>query len=178
MLRPIAASRAAARGFRHWRWSRPFWGGLLLVVAGAEVLAVPTARSLVLPPDLLVVAGLAGSSHYLIGALLVVNGLMSWAQPAHHAFHGVVGVLLALAAFTASNFGGFVLGTLVGVTGGAMVFAWSASPGRGGADAPTGRAGGRFAWLRPTARRASRGPAARTRRGPSARSAGRRPRRR
>ncbi|MFI6575535.1 DUF6114 domain-containing protein [Nocardiopsis sp. NPDC050513] len=135
MLRPIAVLRAAARGFRHWRWTRPFWGGLVLVLAGAEVLAVPTARSLVLPPDLLVVAGLAGSSHYLIGALLVVNGLMSWAQPAHHSFHGIVGVLLALAAFAASNFGGFVLGTLVGVTGGSLVFAWSPHRPRRGAAA-------------------------------------------
>ncbi len=131
--------RAAVRGFRHWRWSRPFWGGLFLVAAGAEILAAPTAQTLALPDDLLLLAALAGSSHYLIGALSVVNGLLSWARPDHHAFHGAVGVLLALASFTTSNFGGFLVGMLLGVVGGSLVFAWSADTGRGGAETGTAR---------------------------------------
>ncbi|WP_241479674.1 DUF6114 domain-containing protein, partial [Nocardiopsis lucentensis] len=125
--------------------------------------------------DLLLLAALAGSSHYLIGALSIVNGLLSWARPDHHAFHGAVGTLLALASFTTSNFGGFLLGMLLGVIGGSLVLAWSADPrqgGRGGADAPAGRArGGWSARLRSAVRRSSRRLSARTRRDRPAHSA-------
>jgi hypothetical protein len=113
--------------FRDWRRSRPFWGGVLLVAAGVELLLAPAAQSLILPIDLIVYAGIAGVSGALIAALLITLGALSWLQPAQHVFFGLVGLALALVSFVTSNFGGFVIGMLLGIVGGSLVFAWAPS---------------------------------------------------
>ncbi|WP_116244222.1 DUF6114 domain-containing protein [Nocardiopsis sp. FIRDI 009] len=111
--------------FRSWRRTRPFWGGLLLVAAGAELLVAPAAQSLILPIDLIIYAGIAGVSGTLIGVLLIAIGVLSWLQPVQHTFFGLVGLLLALVSFVTSNFGGFVIGMLLGIVGASLVFAWA-----------------------------------------------------
>ncbi|MFW6639237.1 DUF6114 domain-containing protein [Nocardiopsis algeriensis] len=110
--------------FGQWRRTRPFWGGVLLVAAGIELLVAPAAQSLVIPIDLIIYAGIAGISGGLIALLLISLGVLSWLQPAQHVFFGVTGVLLALVSYVTSNFGGFVIGMLLGIVGGALVFAW------------------------------------------------------
>ncbi|MFI6575139.1 DUF6114 domain-containing protein [Nocardiopsis sp. NPDC050513] len=124
MSHALDALRSARGGFRSWRRTRPFWGGLLLAASGAELLAAPSAQSLILPIDLIVYAGIAGVSGTLIGILLIAVGVLAWLQPDQHAFFGLVGLLLALASFVTSNFGGFVVGMLLGIVGGSLVFAW------------------------------------------------------
>ncbi|WP_017581936.1 DUF6114 domain-containing protein [Nocardiopsis valliformis] len=111
--------------FRDWRRTRPFWGGVLLIAAGIELLVAPAAQSLILPIDLIIYAGIAGVSGPLIAFLLIVLGVLSWFQPAQHVFFGLVGVMLALVSFVTSNFGGFVIGMLLGIVGGSLVFAWA-----------------------------------------------------
>lgn len=124
MAHALTLLRGGRERFRAWRRSRPFWGGLLLAVAGIEILVAPAAQSLVLPIDLIIHAGIAGVSGTLIGLLLIGLGVLSWLQPAQNAFFGIVGLLLALVTFVTSNFGGFVIGMLLGIVGGALVFAW------------------------------------------------------
>lgn len=123
--RIIAGLRAGQLQFRIWRRGRPFWGGLLLIIAGLEILIIPTAQQLILPIDMVIYAGIAGVSGYLIGGLLAVVGILAWLQPQQNTFFGIVATLLALASFVTSNFGGFVIGMLLGLVGGALVFAWS-----------------------------------------------------
>lgn len=115
--------------FRRFRGGRPFWGGFLLAAAGVELLVAPAAQSLILPIDLIVFSGVAGVSGWLIAALLITLGVLSWLQPGQNLFFGIVGLLLALASFVTSNFGGFVIGMLLGVVGGALVFAWGPDAG-------------------------------------------------
>jgi hypothetical protein len=110
--------------FRTWRGRRPFLGGFLLVAAGVEILVAPAAQTLVLPIDLIIYSGIAGISGSLIGLLLIAIGVLSWFQPAQNSFFGLVGLLLGLVSFVTSNFGGFVIGMLLGIVGGAFVFAW------------------------------------------------------
>ena len=127
----------APRGFRAWRRSRPFWGGLFAVIGGVELILIPLA-----PLPVVIHQGIAGISSYLIGALLAVIGVLLWCQPAQRTFYGVVAVLLSLASFVTSNFGGFVIGMLFGLIGGSLGFAWTPGatrrrlrarrPGRGG----------------------------------------------
>lgn len=112
--------RAGPRGFRRWRRTRPFWGGVFTVLGGLELIAVPLA-----PMPLVVHQGMAGVASWLIGALLVTAGVLMWTQPAQRSFYGVLAVLLSLASFLTSNFGGFFVGLLLGLTGGALGFAWS-----------------------------------------------------
>ncbi|WP_017592622.1 DUF6114 domain-containing protein [Nocardiopsis potens] len=126
------ARRGPLRAFRDWRRSRPFWGGLLLIIAAVEMLVAPSAQSLILPLNLVIYAGIAGISVYLVSLLLIALGLLVWVQPQQRMFYGVVGTLLSIASFVTANFGGFVIGMLLGIVGGALVFSWEPARPRGG----------------------------------------------
>ena len=119
-----ARPRGPLRAFRDWRRTRPFWGGALLAAAGVELMAAPAAVDLILPLNLVIYAGVAGISLYLIGLLLIALGVLVWLQPQQRAFYAVVGTLLSVASFVTANFGGFVIGMLLGIVGGALVFSW------------------------------------------------------
>jgi hypothetical protein len=113
---------AGWRGFRSWRRSRPFWAGILLIIAGAELLLIPLPMHSI---GLILHIGVGGVSGILIGAVLIVAGLLLWFNPAQRIFYSIVAVLLAIAALVASNLGGFLVGTALGVIGGSLGFAWT-----------------------------------------------------
>jgi len=120
--------------WRAWRRSRPFWGGLLLVLSGLELLALPLTGVLVHGQIKLVIyIGIGGVFGVLIGALLIVSGLALWVNPAHRTFYGIAGLVLGIVSFPASNLGGFFLGMLLAIIGGALGFAWSPLPAAGAA---------------------------------------------
>ncbi|HTX80898.1 MAG TPA: DUF6114 domain-containing protein [Streptosporangiaceae bacterium] len=129
----VLASRAR-RGFRTWRRSRPFWAGLLLIVAGLELLTIPLPMHSM---GLILHIGTGGVLGILIGAILIACALLLWFNPAQRIFYSIVAVLLAVAALIASNLGGFLIGTLLGVVGGSMGFAWT--PERAGREAASDR---------------------------------------
>ncbi|MHA7956181.1 DUF6114 domain-containing protein [Streptomyces sp. L500] len=111
-----------ARGWttwRRWRKGRPFWGGLAAVVAGAEICALPLA-----PMKVMLEQGIAGIPSVLMGIVMIVMGLTAWFAPQYRSLAGILTVLIATAALVMSNLGGFLFGTLVGIVGGAMIFAW------------------------------------------------------
>src|SRR5690625_6716348 len=121
MVHALTRLREGQERFRTWRRGRPFWGGLLLAVAGIEILVAPAAQSLVLPIDLIIHSGIAGVSGTLIGLLLIGLGVLSWLQPARHVFFGVHGLLLALVTFVTSNLRGNVIGMLDGINLGSLL---------------------------------------------------------
>src|SRR3954454_5163163 len=110
-------------GFRHWRRTRPFWGGVFTVASGAEIILIPLA-----PAGVTIHQGIAGVASWLAGALLIVSGALMWFQPQQRSFFGVLTVLLALVSFVTSNLGGFLFGMLLGLVGGALGFAWTPRP--------------------------------------------------
>ncbi|MEV4923544.1 DUF6114 domain-containing protein [Streptomyces roseoverticillatus] len=105
--------------WRRWRKARPFWGGLATVLAGAEISAIPLA-----PLKIMLHQGIAGIPSVLMGLVMVLMGLSAWFAPQYRALAGVVTVMIAAAALVMSNLGGFLFGTILGVIGGGMVFAW------------------------------------------------------
>ena len=112
--------------WRAWRRSRPFWGGLLLVLGGLELVALPLASDLVHGAVKLVIyIGIGGVFGVLIGALLIVAGLVTWFNPTHKTFYSIAGVVLGIVSFPASNLGGFFLGMLLAIIGGSIAFAWT-----------------------------------------------------
>jgi len=135
--------------WRRWRRSRPFWGGLLLVLSGLELLALPLTGVLVKGQIKLVIyIGIGGVFGVLIGVLLIAAGIVLWVNPTHRVFYGIAGIVLGIISFPASNLGGFVLGMLLAIIGGALAFAWvpaepdsvdAAPAGRAGDDAPADR---------------------------------------
>ncbi len=128
--------------FRAWRHSRPFWGGLLLILSGLELFAIPLSGDLLHGAVKLVIyIGIAGVFGVLIGVLLVVAGLVTWFNQTHKTFYGIAGVVLGIVSFPASNLGGLFIGMLMAIVGGAMAFAWTpAEPAQEPLPAPTGPA--------------------------------------
>jgi hypothetical protein len=105
--------------FRRWRAGRPFWGGLLLALGGAEILVTEKASMKVV-----LHIGMQGLAGYLLPALMVVCGLLTLFSPGQRLFYSVTGVLLALGSWVTSNLGGFFVGMTLGVVGSCLIFGW------------------------------------------------------
>ncbi|QEU91738.1 DUF6114 domain-containing protein [Streptomyces kanamyceticus] len=112
------------RSFRGWRGQRPFWGGLLTLLGGIPIMYFPYAN-LTLGTMTIRMATTAGAGSLIIGVLLVVLGLTMWFQPLSRVFAGVAAILLALVSLVVSNFGGFVVGFLLAMIGGALGVSWA-----------------------------------------------------
>ena len=128
--RPPAVVRAL-RAFRHWRKGRPFPSGLLIVLAGLEIWAAPYSSL-----GVMIHEGVAGFSAVFVGTLLIVFGLTVWFAPGYRGFSGIAAILLGLIALPTINIGGFIIGTLLALTGGGLAVAWTPRPGW---EAPTWR---------------------------------------
>lgn len=110
------------RRFRNWRRSRPFWGGLLCLLGGLEIAVIPlTAYRIILVSHSVAIAT-------VVGAVIAILGLLLWMTPMHNKLYGLVAIVLALASFVTSNLGGFLLGGLLAIIGGALGFAWEVLP--------------------------------------------------
>ncbi|MFE5771639.1 DUF6114 domain-containing protein [Streptomyces sp. NPDC056485] len=112
------------RRWRQWRRSRPFWGGFFAILAGAEICALPLA-----PLKVMLQQGIAGIPSVLMGIVMIVLGLTAWFSPAQRSLAGVLTTLIATAALIMSNLGGFLIGTLLGILGGGLMFAWQPNAG-------------------------------------------------
>ena len=110
----------ARHSFWIWRRSRPFWGGLLVMIGASEMLLSGQ--------DLLSVAphiGIQGLAGYLIPAHLLLMGVLLWLNPVDRIIYSLIAIFLALWSWTTSNLGGFFVGMLLGMVGGALAFAWT-----------------------------------------------------
>lgn len=112
------------RAFRAWRWQRPFWGGLLTLLAGLPIMYVPY-HELTLGTLTIRMSTTAGAGSLIIGVLLVVLGLTMWFQPQSRVFAGIAAILLSLVSLVVSNFGAFLVGFLLGLLGGALGVSWA-----------------------------------------------------
>lgn len=105
--------------FTAFRRTRPFWGSVWLFVGGIVVL-----RTADIPLGLVLGQGFSGSAGYILGGGMMLFAAVAMFAPHYHALVGLVGVLLALAAFVSVNLGGFLVGTVLGIVGGSMVWGW------------------------------------------------------
>lgn len=129
--------------FRGWRGARPFWAGLFTLLGGIPIAYLPYA-TLKLGHMSLAMATTAGAGSLIIGVLLVTLGLTMWFQSATRVFAGVAAIMLALVSLVVSNFGGFLVGFLLAMIGGALSLSWvpgvppaEAAGEHDGSDAPT-----------------------------------------
>ncbi|MFB9370100.1 DUF6114 domain-containing protein [Kitasatospora albolonga] len=114
----------ARTGFRNWRRSRPFWGGLLAMIAGVPILYLPY-HSLNLNGMTVQMATTAGAGSLVIGLLMIALGLTGWFQPVVRVFAGVATTILALVSIPMSNLGGFGLGLILGLVAGGLLVSWA-----------------------------------------------------
>ncbi|MEU2261699.1 DUF6114 domain-containing protein [Streptomyces sp. NPDC019645] len=130
--------RVFKRRFRDWRGQRPFWAGLLTILGGIPIAYFPYA-SLKIGHMTLAMATTAGAGSLIIGVLLVTLGLTMWFHHIVRVFAGVAAILLALISLPVSNIGGFLIGFLFALIGGALSIAWA--PGKAEtAEAPASSA--------------------------------------
>ncbi|MET7382936.1 DUF6114 domain-containing protein [Streptomyces sp. NPDC005526] len=110
--------------FRAWRGTRPFWAGLFVLLGGLPIMYFPYAH-LQVGHLTLTMATTAGAGSLIIGVLLIVLGISLWFQKHVRVFAGIAAILLGLVSLPVSNFGGFVVGFLLTLIGGAMAVAWA-----------------------------------------------------
>jgi hypothetical protein len=112
--------RDARRAFRLWRRTRPFWGGLLVSAGACEILSSEQG-----PLDVVIHIGTQGLAGYLIPVMLLLCGVLLWFSPAQRSFYSLLAMVLALGSWITSNLGGFFLGMILSLIGGALAFAWA-----------------------------------------------------
>jgi hypothetical protein len=114
---------SARQAFRAWRRTRPFWAGLLVLLAAAPIIYFPYFN-LSLGALSVAMSTTAGAGSLIIGLTLIVLGGLLWFQPIIRFFAGCVAVFLGVLSLPISNFGGFFVGTLFAATGGLLALAW------------------------------------------------------
>ncbi|MFB6819736.1 DUF6114 domain-containing protein [Streptomyces sp. NPDC056347] len=130
---------AFRRGFRAWRGNRPFWAGLFTMVGGLPIAYFPYAN-MHLGNVTLAMSTTAGAGSLIIGVLLITLGLTMWFHHIVRVFAGVAAILLALISIPVANLGGFLVGFLFAMLGGALSVSWA--PGEPAAvDAAAEKAG-------------------------------------
>ncbi|MEJ8637522.1 DUF6114 domain-containing protein [Streptomyces sp. NPDC006475] len=115
--------RVLRRNFRTWRGQRPFWAGLFTLLGGIPIAYFPYA-TFKLGHMTLSMATTAGAGSLIIGVLLVTLGLTMWFHHIVRVFAGVASILLALISIPIANLGGFIVGFLLSMLGGALAIAW------------------------------------------------------
>ncbi|MFI6657980.1 DUF6114 domain-containing protein [Streptomyces sp. NPDC050523] len=114
--RPEQGVRSA---FRQWRARRPFWGGLLLALGGAEILLTEKASLKVVMH-----VGMQGLAGYLLPVVMLLCGLLTLFSPSQRIFYSIIGILTSLGTWVTSNLGGFFVGLLLGAVGSCLAFGW------------------------------------------------------
>ncbi|MEV7867648.1 DUF6114 domain-containing protein [Streptomyces sp. NPDC088124] len=109
--------------FRAWRGTRPFWAGLFTLLSGLPIAYFPYAE-VKIGALTLAMATTAGAGSLIIGVLLVTLGLTMWFHAIVRVFAGVATILLALVSLPVSNLGGFLIGFLLALLGGALSISW------------------------------------------------------
>ncbi|MBV2151924.1 DUF6114 domain-containing protein [Kitasatospora sp. SUK 42] len=134
------------RGFRTFRRTRPFWGGLLAMIAGVPILYFPYAH-LALGSVTIAMSTTAGAGSLLIGVLMIALGITGWFQKAVRVFAGIATILLTLVSIPMSNLAGFGLALLPGLIGGGLLVSWAPlpEPSTEAAEGHRGRRAGRAA---------------------------------
>lgn len=131
--RVLAQLNRGRIAFKHWRWGRPFWAGVLTILASFPIGYIPY-NNMTFGQLTVRMSTTAGAGSLIIGVLLAVLGLTMWFQSAVRIFAGVATILLGLVSIPVSNIGGLVVGFLLALVGGGMAIAWA--PGTPAADEP------------------------------------------
>jgi hypothetical protein len=108
------------RPFRRWRRQRPFSAGLSILLAGLEIGWAPHSSV-----GKMLSMGLPGISSLFISIFLVVFGVTVWFFPTYRVFAGIASIMLGLLSLVATNLGGFFVGFLLAMFGGAFAVAWT-----------------------------------------------------
>jgi hypothetical protein len=101
-----------------WRRKRPFGGALSLVISGLLILWVPLSMApIALMPGSFSILGI------VFGGMVLLLGMVALFLPKYSQLVGVLGIFFAVLSLLGA-LGGFLIGTILGIIGGAGCFAW------------------------------------------------------
>lgn len=105
--------------FADWRRDRPFWGGIVLTLAGLVIAIVPLELAIrfSMVTNYVVVAGT------LFAVPVALSGVFSIVRPQYAVYSGVVGIAFSITSIVGA-LGGFGIGTFLGMLGGSLCIAW------------------------------------------------------
>ncbi|HET7658282.1 MAG TPA: DUF6114 domain-containing protein [Bacillales bacterium] len=106
--------------FKRWKSSRPFWGATMILLAGLLILYIPIQLyAIAFAPGSFAFVGL------LFGGLILIIGGLSYVYPSFSTVFGVMAIFLSVLSVMGA-LGGFVVGTILGIIGGALCVGWKA----------------------------------------------------
>jgi hypothetical protein len=122
------------RDFNRWRAGRPFVGGALLVAAGLVAGFTPfqVLQNWLFRDGSAQIIGILGS---FFAVAVIMAGLGVMLNPELSNLLGMIGITFTILVTLVGNFGGLLVGTFLGIIGGAMCIAWRRT------DIPARRAG-------------------------------------
>jgi len=104
--------------FKNWRARRPFWGAALCILSGLIILWVPaTLYEVAAAPGSIIFVG------FFLGGLTLLMGVLSLILPRLSTLLGVLAIFSSVLSIMGA-LGGFLIGTILGIVGGAMLIAW------------------------------------------------------
>ncbi|TCP20300.1 hypothetical protein EV207_15318 [Scopulibacillus darangshiensis] len=104
--------------FKLWKNNRPFWGATLTVLSALLVLYIPLQLyAIAFVPGSFVFIGL------LFGGLILILGVLAYIYPQFSTVFGVITIFLSVLSVMGA-LGGFLIGTILGIIGGAMCIGW------------------------------------------------------
>lgn len=117
-LRRKTLKLANAGKFTRWRNRRPFWGATLTLLAAALISYIPLhLYAIAFIPGSLVFIG------FLFSGLLLFAGIFSYIYPQFSTILGVITIFISVLSIMGA-LGGFVIGSIIGIIGGALCVAW------------------------------------------------------
>ena len=105
--------------FRAFRRTRPFWGALWTIIAGLWII-----RTMSFSIGLALTGGWSHAAGYVMGGGLILFGVVAIVAPYYRSLAGLDAFLIALGAFPTANLGGYLLGSILGIIGSSMIWAW------------------------------------------------------
>lgn len=119
--------REYLRRFRRWKHVRPFTGGVCLLIA-AVFIGLPALSGFRIGDVVLTLSSVSGVSTVWLSVLMALCGVAALFWLRSRLLAGLSGMVIALVAFPAANFGGYILGTLFGIMGASFTLAWRPLP--------------------------------------------------
>lgn len=119
--------------FHTWRRERPFWGGLLMILASFVIGWIPIQFTF----ELLLIGGGYTVIGLVFAVLVFLSGVFALLRPDLARIVGISGIVFSLLSLIGA-LGGLVVGLLMGVIGGNLCLAWQPPEGTEAARSGSG----------------------------------------
>jgi hypothetical protein len=126
------ASPGRWRTFLRWCSGRPFWGGVITILSGV----VFFLSGHITFAGIKISFGPQEFLGWVIPLLLLLCGVLMLLTPAQRIFYGVLAAAVSVGGLLGLNLGGFFVGMLLGIVGGALGASWAPEQLPSPADTP------------------------------------------